>query len=115
MEARDFLSAVTRICSDNVNCTDGCPVRFYCMSSADKNTKDDIEKVEKVVEEWLKDHPVKTRQTEFLKEFPNTVVGYGTINILPCWLDKTLAQDCDGGHPGKCVECKKAYWSKEVE
>lgn len=114
METRDFLSAMTRICSDN-ECTNDCPARFFCMNSYDGNTKDDIEKVEKVVEEWLKYHPVKTRQTEFLKKFPNTVVGYGTINILPCWLDKTLAQDCDGAHPRECVECKKAYWGKEVE
>lgn len=115
METKDFLSAVTRICSDNVNCTDDCPIRFFCINSYNKNTKDDIEKVEKVVEEWLKYHPVKTRQSEFLKKFPNAAVAYGTIDILPCKLDKTLAEDCDGGHPRECVECKKAYWSKKVE
>lgn len=115
METRDFLSAMTRICSDKVKCTDECPVQFFCVKNYDKNTKDDIEKVEKVVKEWLKDHPLKTRQTEFLKKFPNAAVGYGTIDILPCKLDKTLAEDCDGGHPRECVECKNAYWSEVIE
>ncbi len=115
METRDFLSAMIRICSDKVKCTDDCPVQFFCVKNYDKNTKDDIEKVEKVVEEWLKDHPAKTRQTEFLKKFPNAAVSHGTINILPCWLDTTLAEDCDDGYPRECVECRNAYWSKEVE
>ena len=115
METRDFLSAMTRICSDKVKCTDDCPVQFFCVKNYDKNTKDDIENVEKVVEEWLKDHPVKTRQTEFLKKFPNAAISHGTINILPCWLDETLAEDCDDGYPRECVECRNAYWSNEVE
>lgn len=115
METRDFLSAMIRICSEKVKCADDCPVQFFCTKNYDKNTKDDIEKVEKVVEEWLKDHPVKTRQSEFLKKFPNAAVDYGTIDILPCKFDKTLAEDCDGAHPKKCIECKDVYWSKEVE
>lgn len=115
MDTTKFMMAVTRICSDNVNCTDDCPIRFFCINSYNKNTKDDIEKVEKVVEEWLKYHPVKTRQTEFLKKFPNAAVSHGTIDILPCWLDKTLAEDCDNGYPRECVECRNVYWSKEVE
>lgn len=113
MDVIKFTTAMSQICLSS-HC-ENCVLRLFCRKPYHERTKEDAEKVEKVVEEWLKDHPVKTRQSEFLKEFPNAVVGYGTINILPCWLDKTLAQDCDGAHPRECVECKKAYWGKEVE
>lgn len=113
MEARDFLSAMTRICSDN-ECNNDCPVRFYCRNSYDGNTKDDIEKVEKVVEEWLKDHPVKTRQSEFLKMYPDALMDdNGVISINPCLVDKALYTIPLCGR--NCKECRKRYWLKEVE
>lgn len=113
MDAIKFITTMAQICIVN-HCTD-CALGPFCRKIWFERTKDDAEKATTIVEEWMKAHPVKTRQSEFLKEFPNAVVGYGTINILPCWLDKTLAQDCDGGHPRECIECKKAYWSKVIE
>lgn len=115
METRDFLSAVTRICSDN-ECTDDCPVRFYCMNSLDKNTKDNIEKVEKVVEEWLKDHPVKTRQTEYKKVFPNCLLrddGYPAAD--PCFIMGSYSSGDDCDKFSTCNECRKEFWNKVIE
>ena len=115
MDTTKFMMAMGRICRSN-QCED-CMLNFFCQKTWYAMTKDDVEKATKLVEEWLEleDHPVKTRQTEFLKKFPNAAVSHGTIDILPCWLDKTLAEDCDDGYPRECVECKNAYWGKEVE
>ena len=68
--------------------------------------------------------PKKTRQSEFLKIFPNAHEGDdGVLNIYPCIVDETLDT---GGFPhgtacdraeryGGCYECKMAYWNEEVE
>lgn len=115
MDTTKFMMTMGRICRNN-QCED-CMLNFFCQKIWYERTKEDVEKATKLVEEWLEleGHPVKTRQTEFLKKFPNAAVSHGTINILPCWLDETLAEDCDDGYPRECVECKKAYWSKKVE
>ena len=115
MDTTKFMMAMGRICRNN-QCED-CMLNFFCQKIWYERTKEDVEKATKLVEEWLEleDHPVKTRQTEFLKKFPNAAISHGTINILPCWLDETLAEDCDDGYPRECVECRNAYWSKKVE
>ena len=115
MDITKFMMAMGRICRNN-QCED-CMLNFFCQKIWYERTKEDVKKATKLVEEWveLEDHPAKTRQTEFLKKFPNAAVSHGTIDILPCWLDTTLAEDCDDGYPRECVECRNAYWSKEVE
>ena len=66
----------------------------------------------------------KTRQSEFLKMFPNAHEGDdGVLNIYPCIVDETLDTDgfphgtaCDRAERyGGCYECKMAYWNEEVE
>lgn len=115
MDTTKFMMVMGRICRNN-QCED-CMLNFFCQKIWYERTKEDVEKAIKLVEEWLEleDRPAKTRQTEFLKKFPNAAVSHGTINILPCWLDETLAEDCDDGYPRECVECRNAYWSKKVE
>lgn len=113
MDAVRFVMTMRRIYQGSY-CKD-CVANFFCQKVVQDRTKEEAEKTVKIVEEWAESHPAKTRQSEFLKEFPNAAVAYGTIDILPCKFDKTLAEDCDGGHPRECVECKQAYWNKEVE
>lgn len=113
MDAVKFITSMSRICH-NSNCND-CVFSSFCGKTWNEWTKIDTEEVVEIIEKWLKDHPAKTRQTEFLKKFPNAAVSHGTINILPCWLDETLAEDCDDVYPRECVECRNAYWSKKVE
>ena len=113
MDAVKFITSMSQICQNSL-CVD-CVLSSFCGKVCCERTKEDAEKATTIVEKWLKDHPLKTRQTEFLKKFPNAAVVYGTIDILPCKLDKTLAEDCDGGHPRECVECRKEFWNKVIE
>ena len=113
MDAVKFITSMSQICQNSL-CVD-CVLSSFCGKARYERTKEDAEKAMTIVEEWMKAPPVKTRQTEFLKKFPNAAVSHGTINILPCWLDETLAEDCDDVYPRECVECRNAYWSKEVE
>ena len=78
----------------------------------------DTEIVEQV-EQWSKAHPVKTRQSEFLKRWPYAEIGDdGLLSIAPCQLDVRLLQresqdDCE--ERGVCNKCRRDFWLKEIE
>ena len=78
----------------------------------------DTEIVERV-EQWAKEHPVKTRQSEFLKQWPDAEIGYdGLPTVAPCQLNIELLQcesqkDCEDR--GVCGKCRDDFWLKEIE
>lgn len=67
-----------------------------------------------IVEQWAAEHPVKTRQSEFLKLFPYARVkkANGLPIVSPCDLDVKLAGKCEGI---PCQECWKKFWLAEEE
>lgn len=74
---------------------------------------DSPEDVVSEVEQWSKEHPVKTRQSEFLKMFPNAlIVGEDALGIYPCKIDKTIRLVACSGD---CTRCRRDYWLQEVE
>ena len=72
------------------------------------------ESIVKELEEWCKEHSAKTRQSEFLKEWPDTRLdGYGVVAIAPCLISKEHQDiNCDSLD---CAECRKAFWTQEVD
>ena len=80
----------------------------------DDDTCNDIDELSpehiEIVQKWSDEHPVKTRQSELLKLFPNLryedYIGYCPIDF-----DSTFEciayTDCD--------DCQKKFWLKEVE
>lgn len=67
------------------------------------------EKAVEIVEKWSNEHPVKTRQSEFLKIFPDTELNDdGVPDICPA--DLTLI--CD--ERINCDRCKKRFWTTEI-
>ena len=71
------------------------------------------------VEQWAKEHPVKTRQDEFFNQWPDAEIGYdGLPTVAPCQLNIELLQcdsqdDCEGR--GVCDKCRRDFWLKEIE
>ena len=78
----------------------------------------DTEIVEQV-EQWAKAHPIKTMQSEFLKQWPDAEIGYdGLPTVAPCQLNVELLQcesqkDCE--ERGVCGKCRCDFWLREVE
>ena len=78
----------------------------------------DTEIVEQV-EKWAKEHPVKTRQSECLKMWPDAEISDdGLLSIAPCQLNVELLQcesqkDCE--ERGVCDKCRRDFWLKEIE
>lgn len=68
------------------------------------------DKANEIIIKWCEEHPIKTRQSEFLKMFPNAKIDNGVVVICPKNVEVTLrcgAKDC-----GKCSE---EYWLAEVD
>ena len=68
------------------------------------------DKANEIILNWCKEHPVKTRQSEFLKMFPNAGVVNGVIAICPKSVEATLRCNIKS-----CEKCGKEYWLAEVE
>lgn len=88
------------------------------MIRLDDNLGESIEETISKVEQWAKDHPVKTRQSEFLKKFPDADLSDIT-RLLPCSLDKTLKplRCAKYGYLSitcRCDRCRDDYWNEEV-
>lgn len=66
----------------------------------------------KFVERWAVAHPAKTRQSEFLKLFPNAQTDSGCLNACPMDVFGNTGIDCN---KRTCFECKKEFWLAEVE
>ena len=67
-----------------------------------------------IIEKWSAEHPAKTRQSEFLKMYPNVErLPDGCIALCPHKIDLTFdLSDCS---MDKCGECKRGFWFSEVE
>ena len=114
MDAVEFLRTRRKLCDDNV-CGESCPL-FYCC---DEDIEDNRIRQVLVVEKWGKEHPVKTRQSELLKLFPEAIMLCDEyLNICPAQLSSECRDKETGGcyAPGMdCVKCKRDFWLKEIE
>ena len=115
MDAVEFFKTVNRLCGQGcAKCPvckkDICMVRRAAMLS--NASVESIEEMVSKVEQWVKDHPVKTRQSKFLKMFPGASVTDGTLDIRPCIIEKSVK--CIALEGGDCDDCRRKYWLTEV-
>lgn len=110
MDAVEYVKQRNRMCDYYVNCND-CPAGDYQVCASIVG----IPKLVPIVEQWAKEHPVKTRQSEFLKIFPDASVGYnGTLVICPSQADTKAVSECIRSERN-CDKCKRDFWLKEIE
>lgn len=68
----------------------------------------------KIVQKWSDEHPIKTRQSELLKIFPEIDINPSSIlNIRPCDIVGRLKCKCNDYKD--CTECEREFWLQEVE
>lgn len=125
MDAVEFLEKRNRMCGalgDECTDKDGtlCPL-LVAARKVGKGcygyTKSHPAEAVEIVERWAKEHPRKTRQSEFLKMFPraNLTDGWG-IDICPRNIDMELkCPYSDDGMIMYCADCQKKYWLAEVK
>lgn len=129
MDALEYEKARIRMCQTMILKKGGCePCPLYsvlarkCGFAASVIPNPDIDTIKNNVDrviKWAKDHPVKTRQSEFLKmfpnaKFPNAKTDGGVIIFCPRgFLPKGEAEAYCEKHD-ECIECCKDYWLAEV-
>lgn len=60
-------------------------------------------------------HPQKTRQSEFLKLFPEASVGEnGYLTLNPCEFYPKMRKECINNYKW-CADCRRDFWMQEVE
>lgn len=75
---------------------------------------DSPEDVVAEVEEWAKMNPAKTRQSEFLEQWPDCMLdGDCIIGLCPRNVDKNYI--CDVNRSDGCPGCRRKFWGQEVE
>ena len=116
MNAVEYLKTKERMCDFYRGCLQ-CPlssqnnkIGIVCRDFEKNHPEDAVV----IVEKWSAEHPKKTRQSEFLKMFPNAKFDGRIIDICPKRVDTSIPErpNC---YCAKCSECKKQYWLAEVE
>lgn len=123
MDTKKFFKDLNRMCetlSDEDKCSnEGCPIykKYYIPSYDSQSCYHAVcrhsEEIIDIVEQWAKDNPIKTRQSELLKIFPNVERDEeGVAIICPKRIDTNFKCRTNNA---KCSQCCKDYWSKEIE
>ena len=113
MDAVEFFKTVNRLCKNNQIGCKKCPIYENgrgCMVKAYYDSIKSIEETISKVEQWAKDHPVKTRQSELLKLFPNAKTDGGAIIFCPRNFLPEVEGEAYCKKHDKCRECRKDYW-----
>lgn len=119
MDAVEFFREKERMCRTfNMRCK-GCEIANHMEGNESCNDyikRLPAEAVE-IVERWAKEHPRKTRQSEFLKMFPAAKVDIDNVPVI-CPKDLHIDFRCcvNPGERtyGQCRNCRKKYWLEEV-
>lgn len=115
MDAVEYEKTKYRLCRSKDSCFE-CPLQDKENCGCIADTIEYVENAVPIVEQWAKEHPVKTRQSEFLKRFPNADL----TRLQPCMIEKDkrpmwCGKYADFGANGCCDECRYAYWNEEVD
>ena len=112
MDAVKFVKTLGRMC--NVECI---RCEFWKRRSSGESCtywqKNHPEEAVAIVEKWAAEHPVKTRQSEFLKHYPGAQITIdGFLHACPMEVFSDTGINCSAQ---TCTECRKKFWLAEVE
>ena len=88
MDAVEYVKTQYRLCRSK-DCPE-CPLQDKENCCCIMDTIEYAEKAVQIVEQWGKEHHVETRQSEFLRMFPNADFCQGVIDISPCSIEKEM-------------------------
>lgn len=119
MDAVTYIKEKARMCGEQgKNCNPRtCPYGHFKGCDAyllEKENK--IAEAIQILQDWIDEHPRKTRQSVFLEQWPNAELDcQGVIAIDPCDVDKTMHRKDGDCYNGNCDDCRRKFWTQEVE
>ncbi len=116
MDAVEFLKTLSRMC--NGKCSKCEFQKRSGLGHCATWRKTHPDEAVAIVEKWAKEHPVKTRQSEFLKLFPGAApTKDGVLAICPNAFSPVYKDErglCKW-HYTECDNCCRKFWLAEVE
>ena len=123
MDAVEYEKGRRRMCRTNVlkkGSCEGCDAYSvlkgrcdFTVSAYESEDENVIKKNIAAVERWVKANLIKTRQSEFLKMFPDAIIKNGVIAICPQNVCESYTPE-DGCTYTSCGFCRKRYWLTEL-
>lgn len=118
MGAVKFIKERDRMCRFYHHAGDcyQCPAKD-CECSALEGMVDD-DNIVTIVKEWSAAHPLKTRQSVFLEQWPEAIVGDdGVLRVCPGPIFPSDRSEYNGCvRPNStCSDCRREFWMQEVE
>jgi hypothetical protein len=117
MDAVEFINEKYRMCEWlNYECRK-CKIdalehgRAGCWGAIRKHPEEAVA----IVERWAKEHPKKTRQSEFLKMFPRVKIERDVIKFCPADIDSDFQCQAKEELSFSCATCKRKFWLAEVD
>nr|DAI06119.1 MAG TPA: 14-3-3 protein gamma [Ackermannviridae sp.] len=123
MDVLEYEKARIRMCRTMILEKGGCEacplynaLKRKCGFAASIIPNPDIDTIKNNVDrviKWSKDHPVKTRKSEFLKMFPKAEIKDDAIWMCPKYIsyDYRPEENC---REISCGDCKRKFWLTEV-
>ena len=109
MDAVEFYRQFARYCSSSY-CSE-CTIVESCKTKGKDGR--DADKIVRTIEQWAKDNPIKTRQSEFLKIFPNVQIQDDVIQVCPKAISCNYRSK-ENCYEINCLDCKREFWLTEV-
>ena len=125
MDALKFIEERNRMCERywqvDGDC-DRCPMLNVDECNELRSMVDDagkaVGKVVETVEKWSKEHPRKTRQSEFLEQYPEAQIDDNDVlSVCPAVISPSHRKDgggCLNIHK-VCADCRREFWMQKVE
>lgn len=118
MDAVKFVKEYLRMCTKVDECED-CPVykTDFCAVPAKERSQESAEEIVELVEEWSAAHPCKTRQSVFLGNYPCARIDSQSV-LYACPADVYGNNVCPkkkDDTPIICYDCRREFWTQEVE
>ena len=119
MDAVKFINEAMRMCNEYYSKCWSCPAGddTSCKLDSSYSAISAEEKVA-IVEQWAERHPVKTRQSVFLKQYPEAAISKdGVVMICPIAISASYrGKDGSCANPSDiCTDCMRKFWLAEVE
>lgn len=111
MNAIEFIKQLRRMIEQ------GVPRNRFIYPCVGTET-DSPEEVVAEVEEWAKAHPIKTRQSVFLEQYPGAQIDDNDVLcVCPAVISPSHRKDGDGClyiHK-ECADCRREFWLVDVQ
>lgn len=114
MDVFEFTKERIRMCKSYKDCK-GCPLYDNSCGIDSIISDEDCKRSIAAVEQWSKEHPRKTRQSVFLKQYPKAKLDKdGVLHICPAFMGGKIPEKYRCICSTDCGACRREFWMQKI-